>query len=138
MSSRTPAKAAIIALMALGSVAMWVVNPVAWIWGVSQIAESSQIKMSHVLLIMAGIPLTMVVLGKVLGALNRLYGRVSGTAPTVRVVAPWRRSMRDERDAGTPRTMLDIVMVCSVALALLAMGIWFFFFAEGGGLPNSA
>lgn len=138
MSSRTPSKIAIIALMALGSVAMWVVNPVAWIWGVSQIAESSQIKMSHVVMIMVGIPLTMVVFGKGLGALNRLYGRVSGTAPTVKVVAPWHRSMRDERDAGAPRTILDVVMVCSVALALLVLGIWFLFFAEGGGLPNSA
>ncbi|MBA3585043.1 MAG: hypothetical protein H0W36_11050 [Gemmatimonadetes bacterium] len=137
MGSRTPSKIAIIALMALGSVAMWVVNPVAWIWGVSQLAESSQVQMIHVVMIMAGIPVTMVAFGLGLGALNRLYGRVSGTGPTVRVAAPWQRSMRDERDSGAPRTVLDVVMVCSVALALLAMGVWFLFFAQGGGLPSA-
>jgi hypothetical protein len=136
MRRATVAKAAIVAAMALGSVLMWIVNPVAWIWGVSQLADSSQVTMGQVVLILIGIPGTMVVLGSGLGALNRLYGRVSGTTSTVKVVAPWHRSMRAERDAGAPRTILDVVMVCSVSLALLALGVWFAVFAHGGGLPN--
>lgn len=129
-------KAAIVAAMAVGSVIMWIVNPVAWIWGVSRLADSSQVTMGQIVLLMAGIPATMVLLGRGLGALNRLYGRVSGATPTIKVVAPWHRSLRGERDAGPPRTVLDVVMVCSVAAALGLMGIWFLFFAQGGGLPN--
>lgn len=116
---------------------MWVVNPVAWIWAVSQFAGSSQVTMGQIVLILVGIPVTMAVFGRALGALNRLYGRVTGSAPTVRVVAPWHRSLRAERDAGAPRTVLDVVMVTSVAIALIAMAVWFLFFAKGGGLPSA-
>jgi hypothetical protein len=123
--------------MAVGSIAMWVVNPVAWIWAVSQFAGSSQVTMGQIVLILVGIPVTMAVFGRALGALNRLYGRVTGSAPTVRVVAPWHRSLRAERDAGAPRTVLDVVMVTSVAIALIAMAVWFLFFAKGGGLPSA-
>ncbi len=42
--------------------------------------------------------------------------------------------MRGERDAGHPRTVLDVVMVLSVGLAMVCLGVWFFFFAEGGGI----
>jgi hypothetical protein len=123
--------------MAVGSIAMWVVNPIAWIWVVSQFAESSQVSMGHIAVILVGIPATMAVFGKGLGALNRLYGRVTGAGPTVRAVAPWHRSLRGERDAGAPRTVLDVVMVVSVAIALVAMAVWFLFLAEGGGLPSA-
>jgi hypothetical protein len=42
--------------------------------------------------------------------------------------------MRDERDLHRPRTVLDVVMVVSVLTAGSAFGIWFMFFAEGGGI----
>ena len=45
------------------------------------------------------------------------------------------KSMRGERDSGRQRTVLDVVMVCSVALALLCFGVWFFAFA-GSSLPS--
>ena len=77
----------------------------------------------------------MVVVGKGLSQLNRVYGEVTGTTPIVRVVLPWNRSMRGERDAGHPRTVLDVVMVCSVAVALVLFVLWFFLFA-GSSIPT--
>ncbi len=136
MGSRTVARIAIVGLMAIGSIAMWVVNPVAWIWGVSQLADSTQVQMGHVVAIVAGTALTMAALGWALAALNRVYGRLVDTAPPPRAVAPWRRSLRDERDPHGPFTVLDVVMVCSVGLALLALAVWFLFLAHGGGLPD--
>lgn len=127
---------ALIVAMAAGSIVMWVVNPVAWIWAVSQMADSTQVSMGQIVLLMAGIPATMVVVGKGLGRLNQYYGHVTGSSPTIKIVAPWHRSLRDERDAGHPRSVLDVVMVASVGVALALMGVWFAFFAEGGGLPN--
>jgi hypothetical protein len=47
----------------------------------------------------------------------------------------WMKSMRGERDSGRPRSVLDVVMVWSVALALLCFGVWFFAFA-GSSLPT--
>ncbi|MDP9345999.1 MAG: hypothetical protein M3P44_09795 [Actinomycetota bacterium] len=86
------------------------------------------------MLILVGIPLLMVSVGKLLSRLNRVYAEVMGTAQTGRVTLPWHRSMRGERDAGHRTTVLDVVMVTSVALALLAFGAWFFLFA-GSSLP---
>lgn len=135
MSRPIVARIAIVPLMALGSVAMWLVNPVAWIWGVSQLADSAQARMSHVLVILGGIASTMAVFGRGLVALDRAYGRMCGTPPPPPTVAAWRRSLRAERDSSRPPTVLERVMVWSVVLAVLTMGVWFLFFARGGGLP---
>jgi hypothetical protein len=43
--------------------------------------------------------------------------------------------MRGEDEGRAERTVLDVVMVISVAIGFVAMGIWFFFFA-GSSLPT--
>jgi hypothetical protein len=105
---------------------------------VSQLADSQQIHMSEIVIIIIGIPVTMAVIGRGLSALNDLYARVSGNLEPVRVVAPWRRSLRDERGSGRRTTVLDVVMVVSVLGALAVLGVWFLAFAHGGGLPSSS
>ena len=77
-------------------------------------------------MVIVGIPLSMVVVGKLLSRLNRVYGDVMGVTPEVRVRAPWTRSMRDGRDSGRQTTILDVVIV---GVALVIFGIWFFLFA---------
>ena len=91
--------------------------------------------MGPYVLLIVGIPASMIVVGKALSKLNRVYGEVTGTTPTMRVRSPWMKSMRGERDSGRQRTVLDVVMVWSVALALLCFGVWFFAFA-GSSLPS--
>jgi hypothetical protein len=134
---RTPIKVGLIAVMAIGSLAMWIVTPLAWVYGAAQLSAGSQLRFGHVLMILVGIPVTMVVIGKGLGSLNRFYGRVTQTTPDVRIRAPWNRSLRGDRDERHPRSILDVVMVCSVSVALALMAVWFLFFARGGGLPNT-
>lgn len=130
-----PAAIGLIALMAIGSIVMWLVIPFGWIYGVSKSVDSSQPTMGPYVLLLFGIPTSMVVVGKMLGKLNRKYGEITGTTPEVHVVLPWHRSMRGERDAGHPRSVLDVVMVISVAVAGALFGIWFFLFA-GSSLPT--
>lgn len=125
---------ALVALMAVGSVALWLGIPFGWIYLASQVVSTSQPTMGPYVMVLVGIPVSMVVVGKLLSRLNRVYGHVTGTTPEVRVRAPWHKSMRDGRDSGRPRTVLDVVMVCSVALAMACMAVWFFFFAKGGGI----
>lgn len=127
--------ALLIGLMAIGSVVLWIGVPLGWIWLASNIVDSSEPSMTPYVMVLVGIPLTMVVVGKGLSQLNRVYGEVTGTTPTVRVVLPWHRSMRGERDAGHPRTVLDVVMVCSVAIAVVLFALWFFLFA-GSSIPT--
>jgi hypothetical protein len=126
---------ALIALMAVGSVVLWLGIPVVVIYGASRLVKSSQPTMGPYVLVLVGIPTLMVVVGKLLSKLNRVYADVMGSAQTDRVTLPWHRSMRGERDAGHRTTVLDVVMVCSVGLALLAFGAWFFLFA-GSSLPT--
>ncbi len=134
--NRKGTAALLIVLMGIGSIVMWLGIPLGWIYLVSILFESSQPSMTAYVLVLVGIPATMVVMGKLLSRLNRVYGEMTGTTPQVRVVLPWHRSMRAERDAGYPTTILDIVMVISVGIALVCFAIWFFAFA-GSSLPTS-
>jgi hypothetical protein len=127
--------ALLIALMAIGSILLWLGIPVGWLYLVSRLVKSSQPSMGPYAVLIVGIPVSMIIVGKALSKLNRVYGEVMGTTPTVRMRSPWMKSMRGERDSGRERTVLDVVMVWSVAVALLCFGIWFFAFA-GSSLPN--
>jgi hypothetical protein len=127
--------ALLIALMAIGSILLWLGIPVGWLYLVSRLVKSSQPSMGPYVLLIVGIPASMIVVGKALSKLNRVYAEVTGTTSSARVRSPWMKSMRGERDSGRQRTVLDVVMVWSVALALLCFGVWFFAFA-GSSLPS--
>lgn len=125
----------LIALMAVGSIALWIVIPLGWLWLGSQLQSSSNPTLGPILLVLAGIPASMVIVAKGLSRLNRKYTEVTGGATDARFRAPWMRSMRGERAHTRERTVLDVVMVVSVSLALLALLAWFALFA-GNPLPG--
>jgi hypothetical protein len=127
--------ALLIALMAVGSVLLWIGIPVGWLYLVSQLVDSSEPSMGPYVLVLVGIPATMIVMGKLLAILDRAYGRVTRTRAEVRVQAPWHRSLRGDRRPARARSVLDVVMVASVALAVLCFAVWFFLFA-GSSLPT--
>jgi hypothetical protein len=126
----------LIAVMAIGSVFLWLGIPFLWVWGVSQTVDSSQPTLGPYLVVLVGIPTSMVLTARALGRLGALHARVTGTEHRGPVRLPWLKSMRDGRDSGRPRQVLDVVMVVSVSTALLLFGLWFLLFAEGGGLPS--
>jgi hypothetical protein len=131
------AAVALIAAMSAGSLVMWAGVPALWLFIASKIADQQRAGLGPYLLIIIGIPASMAIVGKLLSRLNRAYGRVTGTQPTVRVRLPWHRSLRGEQEGRHPRTVLDVVMVATVLTAALVFGIWFFFLA-GSSLPGSA
>jgi hypothetical protein len=138
MPERTSHKAAalgLILVMVVGSLVLWIGIPVGWLWLASQITGSTQASLGPYLLVIAGIPISMVIAGKFLTRVNAAYGRVTGAAPTVHLQLPWMKSMRGERDSGRPLTVLEIVMMVTVGTAAVAFAIWFFFFA-GSSLPT--
>jgi hypothetical protein len=130
-----PAALILILLMAAGSIAMWVVVPVAWLYLGSQMQKGSTPSLGPYLLVLVGIVVSMVIIGKLLGWLDRVYAIVIGVHRDKRIQAPWHKSMRGERGSGRERTVLDGVMIVSVSLALLVFGVWFFAFA-GSSLPT--
>lgn len=132
---RKPVALLLVVLMALGSVVLWLGIPVAWIYGVSQMVDTTQPQLGPYLAIIVGVPVSMFLFGRLLYKMNQAYERVTGQTSEVRVQMPWHRSMRGERDTGRRTTVLEFVMIVSVGLSLVVFGIWFFFFA-GSSLPT--
>jgi hypothetical protein len=133
-SSWSPAAVALVALMALGSVVMWLGVPLALVYLASKLADTPNPSMGPYLLVIFGLPVGMAVVGKGLGALNRAHVRLTG-AETDAYRPGWTRSVRGERKVDRRNGVLDKVMIVSVAIAGLAFAIWFFGFA-GSSLPT--
>jgi hypothetical protein len=125
----------LVGVMAVGSVVMWLVSPVAWLWIASRMTDSSQPSLGPYLLVLVGMALTAVAIGKFLGMVNRTHMRVTGRLHDRREHATWNRSMRGERKSTNDRGVLEQVMAISVSCALVLFGIWFFAFA-GSSLPS--
>lgn len=133
-SSWSPPAVALVALMALGSVVMWLGVPLALVYLASRLADTPDPSMGPYLLVIIGLPVGMAVVGKGLGALNRAHVRLTG-AETDEYRPGWTRSMRGERKVDRRNGVLDKVMIVSVAIAGLTFAIWFFGFA-GSSLPT--
>jgi hypothetical protein len=125
----------LVVVMALGSIVVWLVSPIAWLWIASRMTNSSQPSLGPYLLVLVGMALTAVVVGKFLGIVNRTHMRVTGRMHDKRDHATWNRSMRGERRSVNDRGVLEQVMAISVSCALVVFGIWFFAFA-GSSLPS--
>jgi len=135
-STWSPLSLFLIALMAIGSVVMWIGVPVGLIYLASRLADSSEPSMGPYVLILVGLVVGMMAVGKLLGALDRYHGRVTGLDDGKPQQAAWMKSMRGDRERKRRRSVLDSVMMISVGVALLLFGIWFFAFA-GSSLPGA-
>lgn len=97
--------------------AMWVGVPGIWLYIGSQIKASTD-SLGLALVVMAiGALATVVGLVKVLGTLNR----------------NWLEEYEELNERKPHRTPLEPVLVISAFIALAVFGVWFTFFAGGGG-----
>ena len=135
-STWSPISLFLIALMAIGSVVMWIGVPVGLIYLASRLADSSKPSMGPYVLILVGLVVGMMAVGKLLGALDRYHGRITGLDDGKPTQAAWMTSMRGDRERKRRRSVLDSVMIISVGVALLLFGLWFFAFA-GSSLPGA-
>ena len=133
-SPYSPPALLLVLLMAVGSIVMWIGVPLGLVYAASQLADSSRPSVGPYLLILIGLPVGMAIVGKLLGWLDRLHGRLTGRREERRR-ASWLRSMRAERTSTVRGGVLDKVMIVSVVLAVIAFGVWFFAFA-GSSLPT--
>ena len=134
-SSWNPAAILLVALMAIGSVVMWIGVPFGLIFLASKLADTPNPSLGPYLVVLIGLPIGMAVVGKGLGALNRAHIRLTG-GEVDQYRPGWTRSMRGERTVERRGGVLDRVMIISVVVAGLAFAVWFFGFA-GSSLPGS-
>jgi hypothetical protein len=110
----------LVAIMFLGSLALWVGVPLAWLWvGSRVIATSGSISLA-LFTMMAGMLVSVWVLVSWLGWLGRKHVEL--------------QEVRGREIGRT--TALEQVLVFSAALAVLAFAVWFFGFSGSPPLPG--
>ena len=77
--ARTPVALFLILLMAVGSVFLWIGIPVGWLYVASRMVKTSQPTLGPYVLVIIGIPITMVIVGKLLFKLDSVYSSLTGT-----------------------------------------------------------
>jgi hypothetical protein len=82
-----------------------------------------------------GILLTFLVVAWLIGRLNNLYIRITGTNRIGPIRPTWLKSMRDTAPIQSSVTVVEAVLMASVMLAALALTLWFFLLA-GSPLPD--
>ena len=111
-----------------GSLTLWLGIPAAGLWLVSKLSDNGILVVFAVFGIFC--PAAMTALGLLLGRLNGSYYRHVGIDPGRRPPA-WRSSLSGDRaTARRPRNVLEVSLTLSVLIAIVALAVWFFFFAH--------
>lgn len=134
-AARRLAAYGLVALMALGSVMMWVGSPIGWLWIASQLVQTNVPTAGGYVIVLVGLVVTTIVLGRLLAVFDGAHSAVLGLEREARVRHGWHESVSAGRSERSQVGVLERVMVVSVALALFGMAAWFVLFA-GSPLPS--
>ena len=130
------AATAVFLAMLLAAFSLWTLIPLGWVYIASKLAHSQFPSIGPYMVVIVGIIVTVLVDAWLIGRLNDLYVRVTGTN---RLVADAPR-LAEEHARRRPRcsnsvTVVEAVMMSSVMLAAVALITWFFLLA-GCPIPN--
>jgi hypothetical protein len=112
-------------LMLLLALSLWTVIPVAWLWIGSQLAATQFPAMGPYAVVLVGVIVSILLVSWVLGHLNELYQDLTGVRTVEAIRLGWLKSLRDS-ESSHPPTLLETVIVGSVAIACVTLVIWFF------------
>ena len=115
------AGAFVLCVLVLASAVFWVGIPVGFLYALGKLTDDGT---THFLVGVIGAPLSMVLFSPILFWLNGLYLRVTGV---------FDRLDEDEEESGWQRRVrgpLEPIMLISLAIAIVALCIWFVVFAE--------
>jgi hypothetical protein len=132
---RNLAAAAVFLAMLLAAFALCTLIPLGWVYIGSKASQSQFPSIGPYMVVIVGIIVTVLVDAWVIGRLNDLYIRVTGSNRLVASRPSWLKSMRDAAPVQNSVTVVEAVMIASVMLAGLALVVWFFLLA-GSPLPN--
>jgi hypothetical protein len=133
---RNAAAAVVFLAMLLAAFSLWTLIPLGWVYIASKLAHSQFPSIGPYMIVIVGIIVTILIDAWLIGRLNDLYVRVTGSNRLVATRPGWLKSMRDAAPIQNSVTVVEAVMMSSVMLAALALITWFFLLA-GSPLPNS-
>jgi hypothetical protein len=133
---RNLAATAVFLAMLLCAFALWTLIPLGWVYIGSKASQSQFPSIGPYMVVIVGIIVTVLIDAWLIGRLNDLYVRVTGSNRLVQQRPGWLKSMRDAAPVRSSVTVVEAVMMSSVMLAALALVVWFFLLA-GSPLPNN-
>jgi ABC-type proline/glycine betaine transport system permease subunit len=115
------AGAFVLVVLAVACLVFWIGIPIGVLWALSKATDDAT---THFVSGLLAVPLAMALFSPFLFWLNNLYLRVTGVLD---------RLAEDEEESGWQRRVrgpLEPMMFLSLAVAIVALCIWFFFIAE--------
>jgi hypothetical protein len=134
-AGRSLAAGVVFVAMLVAAFALWTVIPLTWVYIASRVSHTQFPSGGPYAVVVAGILVSVLVDAWLIGRLNGLYVRITGTNRLNPIRPTWLRSMRDSAPAYNAVTVVEAVMMASVLLAALALTVWFFLLA-GSPIPN--
>jgi hypothetical protein len=125
----------LVVVMVLAALSMWTAIPLGWVWVGSQVSEGQAPSGGPYMVVLIGVVTSILIMSWVIGRLNRLYVHLTGERTVAPIRPRWLKSLRDSEAPRANPTVLEVVIVTSVILAILAMTVWFFI-AAGSPLPS--
>jgi hypothetical protein len=121
--------------MLLAAFSLWTAIPLSWIYIGSKVSETQFPSGGPYAVVAVGIVVSILVVAWLIGRLNNLYIRITGTNRLGPIRPTWLKSMRDTSPVTNSVTVVEAVLMASVMLAALALTLWFFLLA-GSPLPD--
>jgi hypothetical protein len=137
--SHNPARAlaagVVFVAMLLAALSLWTAIPLSWIYIASKLSHTQFPSSGPYMVVAVGIVVSILIVAWLIGQLNSLYVRITGTNRLAPMRPTWLKSMRDTSPAAGTTTVVEAVLMGSVLLAALALTVWFFLLA-GSPIPN--
>ncbi|HEU5142415.1 MAG TPA: hypothetical protein VFU04_04575 [Solirubrobacterales bacterium] len=121
--------------MLFAALALWTAIPLGWIFVGSKLSDTQFPSQGPYAVVAVGTLVTIVLDAWLIGRLNSLYVRVTGTNRLTPMRPAWLKSMRDSSTPVGTTTVVEAVLMGSVLLAGAVFVAWFFLLA-GSPLPS--
>jgi hypothetical protein len=121
--------------MLLAAFSLWTAVPLSWVYIASKVSHTQFPSGGPYAVVAVGVIASIVFIAWLIGRLNSLYIRITGTNQLGPMRPTWMRSMRDAAPVRGSVTVVEAVLMSSVLLAAVALTIWFFLLA-GSPIPN--
>jgi hypothetical protein len=121
--------------MLLAAFSLWTAIPLSWVYIASKASHTQFPSGGPYAIVAVGIVASVLIVAWLIGRLNDLSIRITGTNRLGPIRPTWLRSMRDTDPTQGSVTVVEAVLMSSVMLAGLALTIWFFV-AAGSPIPN--
>jgi len=121
--------------MLVAAFSLWTAIPLSWIYIGSKLSETQFPSGGPYAIVAIGIVASILFVAWLIGRLNTLYVRITGTNRLQPIRPTWLKSMRDAAPVRGSVTVVEAVMMFSVMLAVLAFTVWYVLWA-GSPIPN--